>query len=95
MPDCDFVKLGYEAARQIASRTNAGNANEYAARSISGDVYNAVDPRGKIATVKILRLQDRCRLDLAPILLLDEKEQCRALALFAGGAMQFYEENPD
>jgi len=95
MSDVDFVKLGYEAARQIASRINAGNANEFAATSIGNDVHNAVNPLGKINLARIIRLQERCHLDLSSILLLDEKEQCRALGLFAGGAMQFYRDNPD
>jgi len=95
MSNDDFVKLGYEAARQIGSRVNAGNANEFAASSINNEVRRIVDPLGKINPAKIIRLQERCHLDLSSILLLDEKEQGKALALFAGGALRFYQENPD
>jgi hypothetical protein len=91
----EFVELGYEAARKIASRVNAGNANEFAATSIGNDVRNAVNPLGKINPARVIRLQERCHLDLSSILLLDEKEQCKALALFAGGALRFHRDNPD
>lgn len=91
----EFVELGYEAARTIASGLNAGNANEFAATSIGNTVRNAIGPSGKVDPVWIIRLQERCRLDLSSILLLDEKEQCKALALFAGGALRFHRDNPD
>ena len=95
MTNDDFVALGYEAARQVASRLNASNANEFAATTIANDVRNLVEPGEKINVTRLIRLQERCHLDLSCILLLDEKEQCRALALFAGGALHFYQDNPD
>jgi hypothetical protein len=94
MTDVDFVKLGYNAAQQIASRVNAGNANEFAATSISGEI-NRMTLNSKINPVLLIRLQNRCHLDLSPLLLLEDKEQIKALALFGGGAMQFYQDNPD
>jgi hypothetical protein len=95
MVNDDCVMLGYEAARQLASRIDAGNANEFAAHTIANDVHNAIVGDGVVNFARIVRLQDRCRLDLSSILLLDEKDQCKALALFAGGALQFFQDNPD
>jgi hypothetical protein len=91
----EFVELGYEAARKIASRVNAGNANEFAATSIGNDVRNAIELSGTVNPVWIIRLQERCHVDLSPILMLDGKEQGKALALFAGGALRFHRDNPE
>ncbi len=86
-----FVELGYKAAERLASTINAGNANEFAAYSLSRDLERAARDLAK----GILRVQSRCHLDLSDMLLLDEDEQAKAVAAFAGGCLRFLEENPD
>jgi hypothetical protein len=95
MSNEEYVDLGYEAASNIASRVNAGNASDFAAKSIAADIQYAVIGIGKIDYSAICKLQDRCRIDLSPILLLDDKEQCKAFALFAAGAWKYHKDNPD
>jgi len=88
-----FAELGYMATKRLAGRTNAGNANEYAAESVSRDLERGLD-NDDLASA-ILRLQKRCRIDLSAMLSLDGTWQREAAAAFTGGCMQFLQENPD
>jgi len=93
-----FLKLGYEAAERVANTIDAGNANEFAATTVSRDLVNGIKGCGssaKLDPVAVFRLQERCRLDLSSLLLLDSAEQLEAAALFGGGCMQFFQDNPD
>jgi len=93
-----FVKMGYTAAQRVASRINAGNANEFAATSLSRNLVNGIRGCGSSARIDpaaLLRLQDRCKLDLSALLSLDGPEQLEAAALFGAGCMKFFHDNPD
>ena len=93
-----FLKLGYEAAERVACRIDAGNSNEFAATTVSRDLANGIKGCGNSAQIDpaaIIRLQERCKLDLSPLLLLNGAEQLEAAALFGGGCMQFFHDNPD
>ena len=89
----EFVKLGYTGAQHVASRVNAGNANEFAAESVSRELERGII-NGDLPSA-ILRVQVRCRLDLSALLALEDAEQREAVAAFAGGCMKFLRENPD
>lgn len=95
----DFTKMGYDAAQRIAKRhANVGNACQFAAESIGHDVEAVVawGSNDEINYVQLLKLQNRCGVDLSTIAQLETpQEQHKALALFAAGAMKFYHEHPD
>jgi hypothetical protein len=88
-----FSELGYTAAKRLAARTDAGNANEFAAMSVARDLERGV--LCHTLSKAILKTQLRCGMDLSSLLALIDDEQQEAVAAFAGGCLRFLEENPD
>jgi hypothetical protein len=93
-----FVQLGYKATERVASGINAGNVNDIAAATMTKDLINGIKGCGssaKLDPIAILRLQERCRMDLSSLLFLEGAEQLEAAVLFGNGCMQFSQDNPD
>lgn len=88
-----FSELGYNAAHRVAERTNADNANEFAATSVARELDRGI-LNGNLPKA-VLTTQLRCGLDLSALLAVDENEQHEAIAAFIGGCMRFLAENPD
>ena len=88
--------LGYEAARKRAERTNAGNANSFAAHSISQKV-ECVFRNTEPDYLKLIELQSYLSMDLHSVFDTggDEKAMKRNASAFVGGAMAFASDNPD
>jgi hypothetical protein len=91
MVDLEICRnAGRKAAKNRASRLNAGNANSAAVSFIGNDLQAALK-----RPAEVIRMQSMVGVSLYPILSQSGKDQEVAAAAFMAGAVELLAENPD